>query len=194
MQPDHWMKFHYPSVYLFRRESRFYAPSWDVRPASRSSACGSSERIAPSEPSAPDGLPGRFTIRVFPTVPHTARLNGVNGVCRSPSARIRSASPSISRSHTSRVASCVTSRGPSPVPPVVTISGTIPAWRRRAATIKSSSSGTTSTVTEDTPASSSSFDTIGPERSLCRPSKQRSLIVSTTARVSTGKVPFIHPV
>ena len=41
------------------------------------------------------------------------------GVCRSPSARIASGSPGARRSSTESVASGVTSRGPSPVPPVV---------------------------------------------------------------------------
>ena len=81
-----------------------------------------------------------------------------------------------------------------PVPPVVTIKGTSTVYRRNAATIRSSSSGKTAAVTKPTPALSSIRTTAGPERSTCRPSKQRSLIVSTTARVSTGKLPFTHPV
>ena len=54
--------------------------------------------------------------------PHRPRLNAASGVCFDPSARMRSASPSTSRSHTICVASGVTSRAASPVPPVVTIS------------------------------------------------------------------------
>jgi hypothetical protein len=155
-----------------------------VRPANRSSACGSSGRIAVSAPFAPAGLPGRFTIRVPPNVPQTARLNAANGVCRSPSARIRSANPSIRRSQTSLVASGVTSRAASPVPPVVTIRSAPCACRRNATVIKSNSSGSVSAVTKPAPAASSNWRTAGPDKSTCSPREQRSLIVSTTARIS----------
>ena len=159
-----------------------------MRPANRSSACGSTGRIAANEPCAPDGLPGRFTISVAPSVPHTARLSAANGVCSKPSARIRSANPSTSRSHTSRVASGVTSRAVSPVPPVVTIKLALTECRRNAAAIKSTSSGRTSAATTVTPALSSNWRTAGPERSIWLPLEQRSLIVSTTARTSEEKV------
>jgi len=115
-----------------------------VRPASRFSACGSTGRIAASELLAPAGLPGRFTINAVPSVPHTPRLSEASGVYSSPSALIRSASPSISRSQTIRVASGVTSRVANPVPPVVTIRSTTFALRHSAAAIWSSSSGNTS--------------------------------------------------
>ncbi len=155
--------------------------SCPVRPASRSSACGNSGRIAASELFAPAGLPGRFTISVAPSVPHTARLSAASGVCRNPSARIRSAIPSISRSQTSLVASGVTSRAANPVPPVVTINPEASAWRRKAPAINFSSSGRTSSATTLAPADSSSCRTAGPETSTCSPLEQRSLIVSTTA-------------
>ena len=54
--------------------------------------------------------------------PATARESAAIGVCASPVARISSARPGASRSITARVASGVTSRGPKPVPPVVTTS------------------------------------------------------------------------
>ena len=68
------------------------------------------------------------------------------GVCFRPSVRIASAIPGTSYSITASVAWGVTSRGPRPVPPVVTISCTDPpsAQRRRCSEIRSRSSGMTS--------------------------------------------------
>ena len=68
--------------------------------------------------------------------PATARERAAIGVFASPAARISSASPGASRSITARVASGVTSRGPNPVPPVVTMSAWVPASSRRIASIR----------------------------------------------------------
>ena len=57
-----------------------------------------------------------------PTLPTIARDNAAIGVCVKPAVRISSANPGASRSTTAFVASGVTSRGPNPVPPVVTTS------------------------------------------------------------------------
>ncbi len=53
--------------------------------------------------------------------------------------------------------------------------------------LKSSSSGNVSLVTAPAPASSSNRQIAGPERSVCSPRQQRSLIVSTTTRTSKDK-------
>ena len=82
---------------------------------------------------APFGLPGRFTMIAAPRVPQTARLNGDIGVRFNPSLRITSGIPGISRSQMASVASGVTSRFATPVPPVVTTSVARSDVRRNAA-------------------------------------------------------------
>ncbi len=67
---------------------------------------------------APLGEPGVLRIRAVPRVPATARDSRPRGETR----RMASARPGASRSSTIRVPSGVRSRGPKPVPPVVTIS------------------------------------------------------------------------
>ena len=79
-----------------------------------------------------------------PRTPHTARLRAANFVVFAPSARMRSAIPSRSRSHTARVASGVTSRWAMPVPPVVTTNRACALKRMRTSRIADSSSGTIS--------------------------------------------------
>ena len=69
------------------------------------------------------------------------------GVFATESARIASAIPGASRSSTLAVASGVTSRGPSPVPPVVRTSLASPASSSIASAIASRSSGTTRRTT-----------------------------------------------
>jgi hypothetical protein len=151
-----------------------------VLPANRSSACGSSGSTARSELSAPAGLPGKLTISEAPSVPQTPRPSAANGVCFAPSARISSANPGTSLSHTESVASGVTSRGPSPVPPVVTTSALAAAAVWIAVTMCLTSSGTT-TATQSIPASAKISRSAGPERSICVPAKHRSLTVMTVA-------------
>jgi hypothetical protein len=68
-----------------------------------------------------------LTINVRLRAPHTDRDSAPSGVIFTLSALINSANPGASRSITSRVASGVTSRGPSPVPPVVKIRFAAPA-------------------------------------------------------------------
>src|SRR6185436_3426702 len=63
--------------------------------------------------------PGRLTMSVFLRVPLSPRLNADRGNDAIVITRIRSAIPGASRSSTARVASGVTSRSLSPVPPVV---------------------------------------------------------------------------
>src|SRR6202789_2124098 len=105
---------------------------WASAPVSRTSACGMRSSTAWSDVTAPSGLPGRFTMRVWPQAPEMARLSAASGVRRAPAARMRSAKPSRMRVQTARVASGVTSRGAMPVPPVVTTSCALAACARNA--------------------------------------------------------------
>ncbi len=136
---------------------------------------------ARSDVTAPAGAPGRFTISERPRVPATPRERTAKGVSRRPSARMRSGSPSSRRSQTRRVASGVTSRTVSPVPPVVRMSGKACAASRKACSIRSCSSGRIRRNGAEKPASASSAAAAGPERSSRSPLKQRSLMVRTAA-------------
>lgn len=85
-----------------RRSGNDVSHPCPVLPASSSSACGSRSITASSDSTAPAGLPGRFTIKLVPRIPHTPRLSAANRVLRIPSARICSAIPSTMRSHTAQ--------------------------------------------------------------------------------------------
>ena len=98
-----------------------------------------------------------------------------------PSRRRCSAIPGASRSITSSVASGVTSRAARPVPPVVTTSAAAAAASRSAVAIASRSSATTRGPATERPASRSSRQASGPERSSRRPAAAESLIVMTAA-------------
>ena len=93
-----------------------------VAPSESSIACGSTGSTASSDSRTPFGDPGRLMTNASPIVPAVPRDSAAIGVCASPAARISSLSPGASRSSTALVASGVTSRGPNPVPPVVTTS------------------------------------------------------------------------
>jgi hypothetical protein len=71
-----------------------------------------------SDSQAQRGLPDRFTISLSFLAPTIPRESAARGVFFIPSARISSARPGIFLSAAAPVASGVTSRGPSPVPPV----------------------------------------------------------------------------
>src|SRR5271157_560106 len=90
-----------------------------VRPWAISIAWGSKPRMLSNDSRAPRTLPGRFTISLPLRTPATLRESAAVRVDFRPSARINSARPGTSFSRTARVASGVTSRGASPVPPVV---------------------------------------------------------------------------
>ena len=91
--------------------------------------------------------------------------------------------PSTIRSHTARVASGVTSRGATPVPPVVITSCAFSHARISAASIRGCSSGTTSASTTSYFWVVSSADNLGPVRSWRLPSKLESLMVRTASSV-----------
>src|SRR5688572_26258141 len=77
-------------------------------------------RTAPKHSLTPLTLPGKLIISVDCRMPATARDRAARGVLLNPSTRISSAMPGTGLSITATVASGVTSRGESPVPPVVT--------------------------------------------------------------------------
>ena len=136
------------------------------------------------------GLPGRFTITVPPRDPATARDRAAIGVCRVPSRRISSPNPGASRSRTARVASGVTSRGPKPVPPVVTTRAN-PRWSarsRRTVSMAGRSSGTAARAATSNPASRSNASAASPEPSARVPWVTPSETVTTAARM-----PLTHP-
>ena len=99
--------------------------------------------------------------------------------------------PGVSLSQTARVASGVTSRGAKPVPPVVTISCTVPlsASRHSTASISACSSGTMTASTTAYPASFQHGRHQGPPPSGRSPRKLRSLTV-TTAALNIARPPF----
>jgi hypothetical protein len=130
-------------------------------------AWGRSAAIASSESTAPRGLPGRFTMMVLPRIAATARERIARDVFFKPSARICSANPGINRSAIAMVASGVTSRGPTPVPPVVSIKSASfeSAAFFRCAEMPSRSSGRTAASTICQPSSRHRPATAGPELS-----------------------------
>src|SRR5205823_10187502 len=81
---------------------------------------------ASSDSAAPLGLPGRLTMSVLFLTAAVPRESTAVGVCSSPLRRICSEIPGTIRSATACVASGVLSRGPMPVPPVVSKTSTRP--------------------------------------------------------------------
>src|SRR4029077_20886070 len=90
-----------------------------VSPRKSASACERTGITASSDSIAPLGLPGTLITSVWPRTPARPRVSAAIGVLSSPARRISSVSPGTSYSITDAVACGVTSRGPSPVPPVV---------------------------------------------------------------------------
>jgi hypothetical protein len=141
-----------------------------------------------SDSRAPRGLPGRLTRSLPFRTPTTPRESAALGVFFTPSMRISSASPGTSFSITARVASGVTSLGPSPVPPEVKTasqsSRSVKVSRRRR--IWSRSSGRTSGAITTQPRASSNSRTAGPERSSRCPLAAASLSTRILARSGGG--------
>ncbi len=147
-----------------------------------------------SRPSAtPFGLPGRLTISDEPTLPTTARDNAAIGVWVRPAVRISSANPGASRSTTAFVASGVTSRGPNPVPPVVTTSPWTAASSRNARSISARSSGTTTRLLTSNPAARRSASAASPDASSRVPFETPSDTVMTAARRAGSAMATILP-
>ena len=109
------------------------------------------------------GRAGHVQMRQAPTDPAMPRPRRPSGEA----ARMASARPGAWRSTTAAVPSGVWSRGPNPVPPLVTTSPAKPsAARRRASATACSPSGTVirSTTVNPAPASKSASDRAGPVR------------------------------
>jgi len=159
-----------------------------VRPRRRSIAWGRSSMMLSSDSQAPRGLPGRFTMSLSFLAPTIPRESAARGVFFIPSARIIWARPGISLSTTARVASGVTSRGPSPVPPEVkTASQSSPSVQARSVRrIRSASSGKISIAPTSHPRLSSNSRTAGPERSSRLPAAAASLNTRILARRGNG--------
>ena len=97
-------------------------------------------------------------------------------------ARMSSPRPGTMRSHTSSVASGVTSRGDRPVPPQVTHrAASAAAASRMASPTRERTSGTTVAETTLNPSRARSSATAGPVASSRRPAAERSLTVMTAA-------------
>jgi hypothetical protein len=126
---------------------------------------------------------------VVPRIPATARDKIARGVCFKPSARICSANPGIKRSATAMVASGVTSRGPTPVPPVVTIKSVSfeSAVFFRNAAMPSRSSGKTAASTIFQPSSLHRPATAGPELSSYFWLATESLTVRMETRMAASR-------
>jgi len=134
---------------------------------------------------APFGLPGRLIMRVCLRMPATAREMMALAVFLRLSMRITSPKPGSSRSTTRSVASGVTSRGETPVPPVVRIRSKLPlsAHSMSFSEIITASSGITSVNVTVTPRSSSHPLRAGPLPSALSPVEHRSLRVNMAARM-----------
>lgn len=136
---------------------------------------------AASESVAPAGLPGKLRTRDVPRTPQSPRLSAARAVFLDPSNLIFSATPGNCREHTACVASGVTSRGPIPVPPVVTTRRLRPVAAISASSICFCSSGKTRASTMEKLDSRSAFATAGPETSSRSPRAEESEIVKTAA-------------
>jgi len=142
--------------------------------------------MASSDSTAPRGLPGRLIMIVVARIPATARDKIARGVFFDPAKRMCSPKPGISRSTTARVASGVTSRGPTPVPPVVRITSAslASAVFLSSVTIAARSSGKRCEDATCQPSSLQRAMTAGPERSSDFPLLTESLIVTTATRMA----------
>jgi len=158
-----------------------------VWPERISSACGSKCATAFNEAIAPSGRPGRFKMSACAAVPQSARLSGAYGVWFRPADRISSGMPSSNFVQMTRVASGVTSRGPIPVPPVVTTRRNRTAATRSASTRAPASSGHMVELLTLKPSSVRRATTAGPEMSSRAPAKQESLTVMTVAELAAGR-------
>lgn len=141
--------------------------------------------IASRDSTAPLGLPGRLITIVLCRRMATPRERMAVGVLSTPLRRISSARPGMTRSATSRVASGVMSRGPSPVPPVVRRISTWPEsqrvrnWLRR----EDWSSEVMRAEVTCQPSWRQRSTSAGPERSSRSPRETESLTVRMAIRM-----------
>src|ERR1041385_3650796 len=131
------------------------------------------------------GEPGRLTIRVADRMPLTPREIIAIGVFLKVWTRIASTKPGAARSITRKVASGVLSRGPKPVPPVVSnkLTSGRSAYSRSLSDNGSRSSERIFFATMCAPISVSSSTSSSPDLSSRSPREQASLAVITTALI-----------
>jgi hypothetical protein len=134
--------------------------------------------------------PARFTTSVLPETPANPRDKPASVIpADKADPRRASAMPRISRSRMSRVASGVTSRGVTPVPPTDTTKSTPPITAVfNAFRISTSSASTATTPSTTNPASVSNSVTNGPLWSSS-PCAVRSSTTTTSARPTTNSAP-----
>jgi hypothetical protein len=136
---------------------------------------------ASRDSTAPLAAPGSLPPPPPPPPPPPERESTANGVASRPFRRINSPKPGISRSKIARVASGVTSRGATPVPPVVKMAEICSPSERvaRRSLISETTSGMTSMTATLQPSCSRRSRTAGPERSARVPRLTESLMVNT---------------
>ena len=134
-------------------------------------------------------LPGTLMTSVCPRTPAIPRESAAIGVLGAPARRIASPMPGTSKSTTVEVACGVTSRGPSPVPPVViTRSAPLATAATIASAIRSSLSGTTSGPDTSNRSRSRIRTSAGPLSSAILFADTRSLTVTTCALLTAPPV------
>ncbi len=126
------------------------------------------------------GLPGRFKISAPPRVPHTARDTAAREVLARLTMVMALSKPAMRFSMTRKVASGVTSRGATPVPPVVQMKSK-PSTRascvKSAASCRSSSGSTKPRARQSSISARANSSMSGPEASARKPAAPLSLRV-----------------
>src|SRR5690349_8285480 len=165
--------------------------SWRA-PCNTLTACGNRWATASSDSAAPLGLPGRFTMSVLCRTAAAPRERMAVGVCSNPLRRISSEIPGTIRSATACVASGVLSRGPMPVPPVVSTTSTRPesASSRNCSRIPAGSSEIRNDTVTSQPSPRQAATTAGPEASSRSPLATVSLMerTATLMRRDCGEI------
>ena len=145
-------------------------------------AWGTTSTTASRHSTQPADEPGVLSTRVVPRVPATPRESRPSGLTR----RIASARPGASLSSTDRVPSGVRSRGPKPVPPVVTMRPWNPSARlRRASATSSTPSAQTARPASVQPSAATLSASAAPDRSSRVPWTTPSETVRTFTFMNT---------
>lgn len=155
-------------------------------PRTTAIACGRIAEMASSCSTAPRGEPGSVMMRVLFATPAIPRDKYARGLVLPVKARASSINPGCWREMTLAAASGVTSRGESPVPPVLTIKS-IPEsglhqCRNRVSNAPASSGRQADSTTSAARCSRRKAEILGPDSSRTSPRAQRSEAVRTAAR------------
>ena len=137
----------------------------------------------------PRGLPGRLTMSVRPRIPAIARETIASGDDAAVATRAASGMPGTWRSITRRVASGVTSRGATPLPPVVSTRSTfsVSAISASVLAIISRSSGTTTWAMTSPPSAPTVWARYCPLSFFPWPRLTRSLAVRMPQRTPLSR-------